>query len=97
MESFWGRNLCIGLILACFVFGCTRHNAYVPPPTSVAPTPTPPSQGLRTQRPYQVNGVWYYPLPSAEGYVEEGMASWYGPNFHGKATSCGDQSRRSDM
>lgn len=43
-----------------------------------------------SQRPYQVNGVWYYPIPSAQGYVEKGIASWYGEDFHGKQTSSGE-------
>jgi rare lipoprotein A len=45
---------------------------------------------LRSQKPYRINGVLYYPLASAEGYVEEGLASWYGPDFHGKPTACGE-------
>ena len=43
-----------------------------------------------TQRPYNVFGVWYYPIPSTLGFVEEGRASWYGPGFHGKQTSNGE-------
>ena len=43
-----------------------------------------------TQRPYAINGITYYPLPSAHGYAESGIASWYGPNFHGKRTSNGE-------
>jgi rare lipoprotein A len=45
---------------------------------------------LRTQKPYQIKGTWYYPLPTAEGFSEEGLASWYGADFHGKPTSCGE-------
>ena len=37
--------------------------------------------------PYRVDATTYYPLTSAEGYKEEGIASWYGPQFHGKKTS----------
>jgi len=37
-----------------------------------------------------VFGVWYYPIPSAQGFVEEGYASWYGPGFNGKKTSNGE-------
>ncbi len=37
---------------------------------------------------YQVQGVWYYPREDFD-YVEEGIASWYGPNFHGKPTANG--------
>ena len=52
--------------------------------------PAIPKSNVRTQRPYHINGTWYYPLPSAQGYVEEGIASWYGKDFHGKPTSCGE-------
>ncbi|WP_448872560.1 septal ring lytic transglycosylase RlpA family protein [Desulfobulbus propionicus] len=43
-----------------------------------------------TQRPYVINGITYYPIPSARGYVEQGIASWYGEPFHGRKTSCGE-------
>jgi rare lipoprotein A len=39
---------------------------------------------------YVINGKRYFTLPSANGYVERGIASWYGPNFHGKTTSNGE-------
>ena len=45
------------------------------------------SPGSARHMPYQVHGVNYYPLNDAKGYIEEGIASWYGPNFHGKLTS----------
>lgn len=41
-------------------------------------------------KPYVVNGTSYYPLPKGEGFVEEGIASWYGREFHGKRTSSGE-------
>ena len=41
-------------------------------------------------RPYVVFGKEYYPLFDARGYVETGLASWYGPSFHGKKTSNGE-------
>jgi rare lipoprotein A len=47
-------------------------------------------RGPGTQRPYTVKGVTYTPLASARGYREEGIASWYGPGFHGRKTSCGE-------
>jgi rare lipoprotein A len=40
-------------------------------------------------KPYQIDGQWYAPKVE-EGYKEEGMASWYGPGFHGKKTANGD-------
>lgn len=43
-----------------------------------------------TQKAYQVDGKWYYPADTSMGYEEEGMASWYGKDFHGKKTSNGE-------
>lgn len=37
--------------------------------------------------PYRVLGETYYPLKSARNFSQEGIASWYGPNFHGQLTS----------
>jgi rare lipoprotein A len=39
---------------------------------------------------YDVLGQRYQVLPSAVGYEERGVASWYGPTFHGKNTSSGE-------
>lgn len=49
-----------------------------------------PKGGRGSFKPYTVNGKTYYPLKSAHGFVEEGMASWYGPGFHGKKTASGE-------
>ena len=43
-----------------------------------------------TQRPYEIKGKTYYPLPSAEGFEQKGIASWYGKPFHGRKTSNGE-------
>ena len=39
---------------------------------------------------YDVLGRRYYVLASADGYLERGVASWYGPTFHGGNTSSGE-------
>jgi rare lipoprotein A len=39
--------------------------------------------------PYQIAGTWYYPAEDF-GYVETGIASWYGPQFHAKTTANGE-------
>jgi rare lipoprotein A len=39
---------------------------------------------------YDVLGQRYYVLAAADGYVERGVASWYGPTFHGGNTSSGE-------
>ncbi|MEW5723636.1 MAG: septal ring lytic transglycosylase RlpA family protein [Thermodesulfobacteriota bacterium] len=48
---------------------------------------TPPLTGKY----YVMNGEKYYLLASAEGFVEEGMASWYGRRFQGRKTSSGER------
>lgn len=47
--------------------------------------------GTRGSSPYTIKGKTYYPLKSATGFVEEGVASWYGPGFHGKQTANGEK------
>ena len=41
-------------------------------------------------KPSTIKGKTYYPLKSAHGFMEEGIASWYGPGFHGKKTASGE-------
>ena len=43
------------------------------------------------QKPYTINGERYEPLSSHEGFVQSGVASWYGSDFHGKTTSNGER------
>lgn len=43
----------------------------------------------RVGPPYEANGQWYVPTPEP-GYSETGVASWYGPTFHGQATASGE-------
>jgi rare lipoprotein A len=66
------------LLAAC---GTTGHRVSVEPG----------SPGQRPwQRPYTVDGERYVPLATAEGYREEGLASWYGAEEHGGPTSNGE-------
>lgn len=43
-----------------------------------------------TMRPYTVRGKTYRPHPVKVGDTFDGVASWYGPDFHAKATSNGE-------
>ena len=53
---------------------------------------TPETRDLKGhQKPYTVNGRRYEPLRNYHGFVQEGMASWYGDKFHGKLTSNGER------
>lgn len=45
------------------------------------------AQEIVPEIPYQVDGIIYYPLKDTSDFSEEGVASWYGPTFHGQLTS----------
>jgi len=62
----------------------------VPPDVSGLAEPVPVDEPLArygNRSPYTVLGKTYSVLPSAQGYVERGIASWYGTKFHGRPTS----------
>ncbi|MFK4764135.1 septal ring lytic transglycosylase RlpA family protein [Desulfobaculum sp. SPO524] len=50
-----------------------------------------------TFRPYIVAGKRYHPLAKADGFRQEGLASWYGKKFHGRKTSNGERYNMYDM
>ena len=65
------------------------------PPAGVLAIPEPAVRPeVRTRRgnppEYTVLGQTYRLLPTVAGYRERGVASWYGPDFHAKATSNGE-------
>ncbi|HEY2781923.1 MAG TPA: septal ring lytic transglycosylase RlpA family protein [Steroidobacteraceae bacterium] len=76
--------------------------AAVTPPAPSAETPPPPDSvpdmvpraepRSRNGNPpfYDVLGRRYFVLSSSVGYVERGVASWYGPGFHKVRTSTGE-------
>ncbi|MEO1103118.1 MAG: septal ring lytic transglycosylase RlpA family protein [Pseudomonadota bacterium] len=41
-------------------------------------------------KPYKVGGRWYHPKHD-EDYDKVGLASWYGPGFHGRSTANGER------
>ena len=54
------------------------------------PEPVPhdePRSAYGNRTPYTVLGHVYHVLPRADGYIERGVASWYGSKFNGRATS----------
>jgi rare lipoprotein A len=56
--------------------------------SSGVPATTPSERGNPSS--YVVFGKRYYVLDSSEGFVQRGIASWYGTKFHGRATSSGE-------
>jgi rare lipoprotein A len=68
---------------------CTESKLVVDQ-AKVITNPGPAKPGpYKIGKPYQVNGVWYYPKADYK-YDETGIASWYGPGFHGKRTANGE-------
>lgn len=78
----------LGLVLA----GCAQNRlgerAARPTSRPQAATDQRPS-AYKVGDPYQIGGTWYYPKADYS-YRETGIASWYGPGFHGKATANGE-------
>lgn len=62
--------------------GQTRDGASIVVPPS-------PQGYYKVGTPYTVNGVTYTPVENDE-YIETGVASWYGTEFHGKRTANGE-------
>lgn len=64
-----------------------------PPDVSKVPDAVPryePHSRGGNRSPYKVFGQTYTVLPTAQGYKETGIASWYGEKFHGHLTSNGE-------
>lgn len=58
---------------------------------------TPQTQGtFKVGKPYSVLGTTYYPTETYN-YVETGIASWYGPGFHGKKTASGETYNQNEL
>ncbi len=49
-----------------------------------------PLADLGNKSPYSVNGRFYYVMEDPTHYRARGVASWYGKQFHGNATSSGE-------
>jgi rare lipoprotein A len=72
----------------------TAHAPGLPPDINSIPDAIPrdEARSRRGNPPfYKVLGRRYVVLDSAAGYVERGVASWYGPTFHGESTSMGEK------
>ena len=49
-----------------------------------------PRSKVGNMKTYEVFGKRYFVLDSGEGLTQKGIASWYGPKFHGNKTSNGE-------
>lgn len=75
-----------------FFAGCAQ-SPYPPDYLQTAPSKPRSSEAMHraTLRPYTINGKRYYPTVVSLGWTQEGIASWYGPDFHGGTTSNGER------
>ncbi len=86
-ERRFFRLILLGLIVLWGLSACGSPRPKGTVFTAPSLPERPPAKGLK---PYKVGKRTYYPLSSAQGYTEEGLASWYGPKFHGKRTASGE-------
>ena len=90
MPSVSNKRGMIAVVLSAFILVCcgddkTRIPADAPgyiKGKAVHPT-------IKIGKPYRIGWRKYYPEYDPD-YDEEGVASWYGPNFHGKMTANGE-------
>lgn len=95
------RALCLLALCVVLLSGCS-FGSLVPFQKKTIATGAPPQRTGQPSavqdggaldpktRPYVVFGRTYYPLQSAHGFREQGVASWYGRDFHGKRTANGE-------
>ena len=87
---------CAALLVIASLAACSGNppQRSVPPPREAAApgiTSAVPPRADRGNPPfYDVLGKRYHVLPTSAGYVARGVASWYGQDFHGLATSSGE-------
>jgi rare lipoprotein A len=100
LRAFAGLAAAAALC-SCFSTPPQPSTLPAPPPVPITP-PRPPDSvpdatphiepRARNGNPpfYDVFGKRYFVLSSSVGYVERGVASWYGPGFHKIRTSTGE-------
>lgn len=83
------------IAFALFISACSTPMIDIVPP---APMPEASDNQVpvgdqgghqKVGNPYRIAGKWYYPKDEPN-YDEVGLASWYGPQFHGKLTANGE-------
>jgi rare lipoprotein A len=83
---------CATVLTLLLLAGCGITSERAKAPTDFSPS----AGGYKVGKPYQINGVWYYPGVDYD-YRETGIASWYGPGFHGRSTANGEAYDMNDL
>ncbi|WP_432738712.1 septal ring lytic transglycosylase RlpA family protein [Maridesulfovibrio sp. FT414] len=84
----------LAALLLLFSAGCAKQKIYSTPPVKQykaqkEESPEVVKPVLKTD-PYVVNGQRHVPHLTSKGYKAQGLASWYGDDFHGKTTANGE-------
>ena len=75
------------IMIPLFLLGCSETTFLINSAKRIGTWGDEPIYKIGT--PYKINGKWYYPAVDYD-YKEIGIASWYGPGFHGKKTANGE-------
>jgi len=94
--SRWPVALAVALLLEACAHAPPRTAAPASPPPNAPPAgelvPRAEPRSASGNPPfYEVNGHRYIVLATSAGYRERGVASWYGPDFHGLKTATGER------
>ena len=86
-NIFTSLKFQIIFLIPFFLVGCSEATFLVNSAKRIGTWGDEPIYKIGT--PYKINGKWYYPAVDYD-YEEIGIASWYGPGFHGKKTANGE-------
>jgi len=70
-------------------FSVSEYGVAASPRMTTAKRPQKGGGRSMVGKPYRVRGKWYTPKEDPD-YDRAGLASWYGPNFHGRLTANGE-------
>lgn len=76
-------------LLVVMLSGCTQTQFAAHMFKKISPPDTKSIGHYKVGNPYKIKGRWYHPKEEFRK-TETGIASWYGPNFHGKPTANGE-------
>jgi len=82
MRSSAAARFLIALLLPIVFAACAPNDLTIKRNNQASGT-------YKVGKPYKVGGAWYHPKEDLT-HVESGVASWYGPNFHGRTTANGE-------
>jgi peptidoglycan lytic transglycosylase len=99
----FNRRIVYLIVLACLILSACGGIKIVPSSSDAAPSKqvdvsnipnaipkNEPKSRYGNPKSYVVFDKRYYVMESSKGFVEKGIASWYGTKFHGRRTSSGE-------